>query len=189
MSELMTLQEVAGYLRVTTKTIYRLLENGRIPAVKVGHQWRFSKSSVDEWLRMSSTVAKPSVLVIDDDEIIRLLFQDTLTEQGYEITVAATSQEGLELSIQKDFDLVFVDLKMPSMNGAQLIHEIQQAKPRLPVVVITGYPDSDLMTRALAEGPIGVMNKPFGESDILRAADVFLRIDRTGGTGRQGMGK
>jgi excisionase family DNA binding protein len=185
MTELMTLQEVASYLRVTTKTIYRLLEKGGIPAAKVGHQWRFLRPSIDEWLGASTTVVKPSVLVVDDDEIIRLLFQETLVERGYEVVPATTGQEGLEHAKHKDFDLVFVDLKMPSMNGAEFIHEIHKTKPDVAVVVITGYPDSELMTKALAEGPIGVMNKPFGESDIIRAADVFLRVERAGRTGRK----
>ena len=52
--ELMTLQEVAVYLRVTDKTIYRLLKQGSIPATKVGHQWRFDKASIDEWLQRKS---------------------------------------------------------------------------------------------------------------------------------------
>ncbi len=51
MAELMTLEEVAAYLRVTKKTIYRLLKQGKIPATMVGHQWRFDRASIDEWLQ------------------------------------------------------------------------------------------------------------------------------------------
>ena len=67
MRELMTLKEVADYLRVTKKTIYRLLEAGKIPATKVGRQWRFNKARIDEWLSERSVGGKASVLVIDDE--------------------------------------------------------------------------------------------------------------------------
>jgi excisionase family DNA binding protein len=56
-SEVMTLYEVADYLRVTKKTIYRLLSRGSIPAAKVSHQWRFSRDSIDEWLQQNSVGA------------------------------------------------------------------------------------------------------------------------------------
>jgi len=84
--------------------------------------------------------------------------------------------EGLELVKQADFDLVFLDLKMPRMDGAELFRQIKIIKPKLPVVIITGYPDSDVMARALAQGPLGVIGKPFDESDIIEAVNGFLRI-------------
>ena len=84
--------------------------------------------------------------------------------------------EGLELVKQADFDLVFLDLKMPRMDGAELFRQIKIIKPKLPVVIITGYPDSDVMARALAQGPLGVMSKLFDESDIIAAVNSFLRI-------------
>jgi len=65
------------------------------------------------------------------------------------------------------------------MDGAELFHQIKTMKPDLPVTIITGYPDSDLMSRALAQGPFGVMNKPFSESDIIAAVNSFLRIATT----------
>ncbi len=176
MAELMTVEEVAGYLRVTAKTVYRLLERGIIPAAKVGHQWRFDKDMIDEWLSRSSVGAKATILVIDDEEMIRLLFKETLEESGHRVILAETGSEGLELVKQRDFDLVFLDLKMPGMDGAEIFRQIKTVKPKLPVTVITGYPGSEVMARALAQGPFGVMGKPFGESDIVAAVANFLRI-------------
>jgi len=77
---------------------------------------------------------------------------------------------------QRDFDLVFLDLKMPEMDGAKLFRRIKTIKPKLPVTIITGYPESDMMAQALAQGPFGVMNKPFDESDIITAVNNFLGI-------------
>lgn len=145
MAELMTVQEVADYLKVTQKTIYRMLQRNAIPATKVSHSWRFDKPAIDEWLRQSSVGVKANILVVDDDEVIRTLFTETLEEMGHRVTVAAISEDGLELVSQQDFELVFLDLKMPGMDGAELFHQIRRLKPGLPVTIITGYPDSDMM--------------------------------------------
>jgi len=176
MAELMTVEEVARYLRVTKKTIYRLLKRGSIPASKVGRQWRFDKTAIDEWLHQNSVVTKAAILVIDDEEIIRALFKETLEELGHTVIAVESGFEGLELVKQRDFDLVFLDLKMPGMVGDDFFGRLKAIKPGLPVTIITGYPDSGMMARAFAQGPFGVMNKPFTESDIITAVDNFLRI-------------
>jgi len=175
-TELMTLEEVASYLRITKKTIHRLLERRAIPAMKVGHQWRFDKASIEIWLRQNSVNTAVNILVIDDDETICSLFKDTLEETGHTVTTVSESSEGLELVKDGDYDLVFLDLKMPEMDGAELFRQIRVAKPKLPVTIITGYPDSDLLASALAHGPLGVMNKPFRGSDILTAVNAYLRF-------------
>ena len=178
MAKLMTVGEVADYLRVTEKTIYRLLEKGRIPATKVGRQWRFDVRLIDKWLQKNAAQVKANILVVDDEEVVRLLFKETLEELGHNAITAENAAIALEVVKERDLDLVFLDLKMPGMDGAELFRQIKAVKPRLPVAIITGYPDSDMMARALAQGPFGVMNKPFGESDIITAVHNFLRITR-----------
>ena len=79
----MTLEEVAEYLRVNKKTIYRLLEKHEIPSTKVGHQYRFDKNAVDEWLRAHSSGAKANILVVDDDPDVCSFIKDTLEEAGH----------------------------------------------------------------------------------------------------------
>ena len=172
----MIIAEVALYLRVTEKTVYRLLKQGRIPATKVDRQWRFSKASIDKWLHESSVGSDRSFLIIDDEETIRALFKETLEEWGHNVVVTSNGSEGLELVKEHDFGLVFLDLKLPGMNGAEVIRQIKATKPGLPVTIITGYPSSGLMKQAVSHGPFGVMHKPFGESDVLTAVNSFLRI-------------
>jgi len=176
MAKLMTVSEVADYLRVTKKTIYRLLMRGKIPATKVGNQWRFAQRSIDGWLQRNSVKAKANILVVDDEEVVRLLFKAILEELGHRVITAETAAKGLELVKQQDFALVFLDLKMPGMDGAELFRQIKTIKPKLPVIIITGYPDSEIMARALTYGPFGIMNKPFGEADIVNAVNSFLRV-------------
>lgn len=172
----MTLEEVANYLRVTKKTIYRLLEKRNIPATKVGRQWRFDKASIDTWLSQNSVETTVNIIVIDDDEELCSLFKDTLEEIGHSVTTVNNSLKGLELINSNDYDLVFLDLKMPGMDGAELFRQIRIAKPSLLVTIITGYPDSDLMMNALTHGPLGVMNKPFDSADITSAINNYLHF-------------
>jgi excisionase family DNA binding protein len=173
----MTLEELAGYLRVTNKTIYRLLEKRKIPAMKVGRLWRFNKSSIDLWLEQNSVKTMAMILVIDDDAAICSLFKDTLSEIGHIVTTVNESSRGLELVKEHDYSLVFLDLKMPEIDGAEVFKQIRQIKPELPVTIITGYPEGDLMMKALSHGPLGVMSKPFSSSDIITAVNNYLSFN------------
>ena len=179
MSELMTVGELAQYLRLTKRTIYRLLRSGSIPSIKVGHNWRFEKEAIDKWLHQNMEGVQARILVIDDDQIIRLLFKETLEELGHIVVTASTGAEGLDYVKRLDFDLIFLDLKMPQMDGAEIFREIRNLKPRIPVTIVTGYPDSEMMAKALEQGPFGVMNKPFNDSDIDAAVRSYLHGTQT----------
>ena len=176
MAKLMTVEEAVGYLRVGKKTIYRLLKQGKIHATKVGQQWRFNKVSIDKWLLQNPVGTGANILVVDDEEIIRSLFKKTLEELGHKVVAAETGLKGLELLKQRDFAMVFLDLKMHGMDGAEFFRQIKIFRPRLPVIIITSYPNSDIMARALAQAPFGLMNKPFDESDIITAVNTFLPV-------------
>lgn len=173
-NELMTVQEVSDYLRVTTRTIYNMIDKHSIPALKVGHQWHFDLASINTWLHGEKKAA--NILIVDDDQAICSLFQDTIEAVGYSVTTANEPEKGLDLIKANDYDLVFLDLMMPGMDGAELLAQIRKSRPNLPVTVITGYPDSELMMRALVHGPLGVMSKPFRSIDILSVVDSYLRF-------------
>lgn len=180
MPELMTVEELGRYLRFSKKTIYSLLKRGSLPAIQIGNKWRFDKAEIDSWLRNRTEEVRDDVLVVDDDEVIRELFRNTLAEEGHTVVTAGSSAEGLMQVRRRDFGLVFLDLKMPEMDGAELFRQIRIIRPGQPVTIITGYPDSEMMKRALKEGPFGVMNKPFDAGDILAAVSSFLRAAQEG---------
>jgi excisionase family DNA binding protein len=173
-AELITLEEVAEYLRVTKKTIYRLLEKHQIPSTKVGHQYRFDKVAVDDWLRQNSVGAVAKILIVDDDESICTLFKDALEIEGHIVTTTTESVKGLELAKGKEYNLIFLDLMMPGIDGAEFLKQIRVVKPELPVTIITGFPDSTLMMNALENGPFGVMRKPFTSDDILTVVHTYI---------------
>ena len=176
MTELMTVEELGQYLRFTNKTIYKLLKQGSIPALRIGNKWRFDRKAINDWLQQSRARRKARILVIDDDDIILSLFKETLEGEGHRVITALTGAEGIKCLSQHDFHLVFLDLKMPDIDGADLLKQIKSAKPAVPVSIITGYPGSEVMERALKQGPFGVMEKPFDANDILSAVNSFLHI-------------
>ncbi|MBL7209757.1 MAG: response regulator [Dehalococcoidia bacterium] len=173
MRELLTTREIAEYLRLRSETVLRKVAKGEIPAIKVGGRFRFDKDQIDEWLRQKLT-SKKRVLVIDDEETIRHLFRETLEADNYHVITAADGAEALELVRSWNFDLIFADLKMPGMNGAETFRQIRRIDRSVPVVIITGYPASDLMGQALEHGPVGVMKKPINGLDIERSVDSFI---------------
>ena len=181
MESLMSTSELANYLHVTKKTIYRLLERREIPATRVGHQWRFERAAIDDWIRRNSVgVGAANILVIDDEAAICELFNEILGQLGYKVLVARDGVQGLEIVKSQRVDLVFVDLKMPGMDGAELLRRIRKIIPTLPVIIITGYPNGEIMARALAQGPFGMIKKPFSDTDIITAVDSFLHGGETG---------
>ena len=114
--------------------------------------------------------------MIDDDPTVNSLFRRTLERAGHQVITAETGTEGIQLVKQKDFNLVFLDLWLPDMEGAEVLKEFRRIRPDLKITVITGYPDSEILQRALVQGPFGVMNKPFNTADIRAAVNKFLFI-------------
>ena len=110
--------------------------------------------------------SRPTALVIDNDEAILDMFTDVLGTGGWKCVTADSGPAALKHLQQSQFDLVFLDLMMPVMNGAVTLREIRKLDQEVPVVIITGYPDSDLMSEALQTGPFAVMKKPFPLKDL-----------------------
>ena len=86
---------------------------------------------------MEST--KKKVLVVDDDEVIRDLIISFLSFSGYEVSGAKNGKEGLDMVVEQPPDLIISDIHMPQMNGFQLLKEVKEINPKLPVIFITGY--------------------------------------------------
>ena len=109
----------------------------------------------------------PHILVIDDDPVIGQLFKDALEKHKYQVTTSCDSREALKLITKRHFDLIFLDLKMSGLDGSELLRRVREMDNHAQVAIITGYPDSELMDRAMEQGPFLVMKKPFGSDDIL----------------------
>jgi excisionase family DNA binding protein len=159
-AEILTLREVAGYFKLPVSTVYRLVEKRQLPGHKVGRQWRFHQSVIDDWLGQHAATSRPTILVVDDEPAIRELLVKALATNACRVLTAASGGEALDIVKRANVDLVVLDLAMPVMNGVDTFREIHSTRPALPVLIVTGYPDSDLIAQALKIGPFTMISKP-----------------------------
>jgi excisionase family DNA binding protein len=175
----LTTEEVLDYLQVNLRTVYRLIKAGKIPAVRVGRQWRFRKRDIDNWLDTSRSAGRaadrggvserPRILVVDDEEAVRDLLAKTLTMADYDVDAATDGPAALDLLREVDYDLLITDLKMPGMDGLSVIREARRQHPELAVVIITGYSTEASAIEAINLGVAGYLTKPFRLPRILAA--------------------
>jgi two-component system, cell cycle sensor histidine kinase and response regulator CckA len=189
----LTTEEVLEYLQVNLRTVYRLIKAGKIPAVRVGRQWRFRKRDIDAWLdsqrprgggarpspvpppaRPAGTTTRPRVLVVDDEASIRDLLSKTLALAEYDVDVAPDGRSALERMRLYPYDLLIADLKMPGMDGLTVIREAKRYKADLPVIIITGFSTESSAIEAVNIGVAGYLTKPFRVPQVLAAAAKAL---------------
>lgn len=183
----LTTEEVLEYLQVNLRTVYRLIKAGKIPAVRVGRQWRFRKRDIDAWLdsqrprgerstatavadRPATREGRSRVLVVDDESSIRELLQKTLALAEYDVDTAPDGRAALERLRLGNYDLLIADLKMPGMDGLTLIREAKRLKTDLPVIIITGFSTESSAIEAVNLGVAGYLTKPFRVPQVLAAA-------------------
>ena len=185
----LTTEEVLEYLQVNLRTVYRLIKAGKIPAVRVGRQWRFRKRDIDAWLDSQRTqsgggaaaAAAPAtrqgrarVLVVDDEASIRDLLSKTLALAEYDVDTAADASTALGRVRAAEYDLLIADLKMPGMDGLTLIRQVKRIRAELPVIIITGFSTESSAIEAVNLGVAGYLRKPFRVPEVLAAAAKAL---------------
>ncbi len=182
----LTTEEVLAYLQVNLRTVYRLIKANKIPAVRVGRQWRFRKRDIDAWLDsqrpraehagpVAGTAtpvrnARQRVLVVDDEASIRDLLSKTLALAEYDVDTAPDGTAALDRMRAFGYDLLIADLKMPGMDGLTLIRQAKRIKQDLPVIIITGFSTESSAIEAVNLGVAGYLTKPFRVPQVLAAA-------------------
>ncbi len=124
---------------------------------------------------------KPSILVVDDELLIRDLLYDFFSGQGWDIAVAENGEKALEVLKVRKVDLVLSDIKMPEMDGLTLTSRVKDAYPHIPVVLMTGYPSVDTAVTALRSKVEDYIVKPFNINQLYRL--VESKIKGEGGRG------
>jgi len=188
----LTTEEVLEYLQVNLRTVYRLIKAGKIPAVRVGRQWRFRKRDIDAWLdsqraargagrpspapapRPATAAGRPRILVVDDEASIRDLLAKTLALAEYDVDVAPDGRSAIDRMRVYAYDLLIADLKMPGMDGLAVIREAKRYKSDLPVIIITGFSTESSAIEAVNLGVAGYLTKPFRVPQVLAAAAKAL---------------
>jgi excisionase family DNA binding protein len=157
---LLTVKETAEYLRIPLPTVYYLVQRGQIPAIQIGGRWRIKKSSLDRDILHQDKQGQPTVLVVDDDPGLQELFRNFLKKVGFSRVVVGTAKDAVANLKKQKFDLMFLDLQLPDAPGDQVYRNAKQIDPDLNVIVITGYPDSEVLDRILQISPVTVLKKP-----------------------------
>ncbi|NOT47928.1 MAG: sigma-54-dependent Fis family transcriptional regulator [Acidobacteria bacterium] len=110
---------------------------------------------------------KGSILICDDEEIMREVLETILSGAGYRVELAKTGEEALELYGQKPFDVVLMDVSMPGMGGLTALEELIKVDPEAVVLMITAFATFDTAISAWEKGATGVIRKPFQNEQIL----------------------
>lgn len=116
-----------------------------------------------------------SILVVDDELLIRDLLYDFFSGQGWSISVAENGEKAIEVIGARSFDVVLSDIKMPEMDGLVLTEELRKNHPELPVVLMTGYPSVDTAVAALRSRVFDYVIKPFNIHQLYKTIESALK--------------
>src|SRR5688572_1083677 len=108
-----------------------------------------------------------TVLVVDDEEIMREILETLLTRAGYDVRLAASGAEGLELARALPFDAALVDIMMPGLDGIATLDELKRIDEDLAVVIITAYGSIESAIAAMKSGAFDYITKPFKNDEVL----------------------
>jgi DNA-binding response OmpR family regulator len=114
------------------------------------------------------------ILIIDDEASLRQTLARILQRDGYEVTSVASGTEGISLISQHPFDLVYLDIRMPDMNGLDALKTIHAGQPDLPVILFTAQPDLHSAVEALRRGAIDYLMKPLKPETVLARTRSIL---------------
>ncbi len=116
----------------------------------------------------------PSILVIDDEEYLRKTLMFLLEMKGYQVKEAMGGKQAKDQIHQQNFDLVLLDLKLPDINGLDLLSEIMKEDPSMPVIVLSAQAQINYAIDAIRRGAVDYMIKPANPESILTRAEEVL---------------
>jgi DNA-binding NtrC family response regulator len=123
---------------------------------------------------MKAVGVRMKILVVDDEEGARELFNTILSDEGYEVTLAVNGNEALSRIKGADYDLVVTDIKMPGMDGLQLLQEIRKTGSKIDVIMVTAYGEVESYLKAMSLGAAEYINKPIRIKELKRIVHKVL---------------
>ena len=115
------------------------------------------------------------ILVVDDDKSILRTFTRILQKSGYEIDVAETGKEAIEKSGKEHYDLALIDIRLPDMDGTDLLNKVQKTMHETVKIMITGFPSLETGVKALDEGADAYLVKPVKPEELLALIEDKLK--------------
>ncbi len=106
------------------------------------------------------------ILIVDDEEGIREVLRDFFEGEGFKVFEAAAGTDALEMTRENRFDVILTDLIMPGPDGLEVLEEVRNVSPETAVLILTGYPSSESIVKALDLGCDGYLSKPINLSEL-----------------------
>jgi two-component system response regulator PilR (NtrC family) len=129
--------------------------------------------------------APASILVVDDEEVMRDVLHTVLGQAGYTVTLASTAQDGLALARRQPFDAAVVDVMLPDLSGLDVLDELKRIDPELVVLMITAFASLETAITAMKKGAFDYVAKPFKHEEVLHILKNGLRQRRLQDENRQ----
>ena len=120
----------------------------------------------------------PRILVVDDDENIRIVFKMNLENRGYEVDSAANGQEALDKASRRFYNIALIDIKLPDMEGTALLNTLNEKRPKMKKIIVTGFPTIENAMKAVNEGADGYILKPVKMEALIEIIEEHLRKQR-----------
>jgi len=120
----------------------------------------------------------PHILLLEDEPNVAKGLKMVMDEQGYDVDWATTGQAALDAFWSGRFDLLIADLRLPDIDGMEVIERVKEKRPETPVVIITGYPSVSSAIQALRAGVKDYLPKPFTEEEFMTAVDGALKVTK-----------
>jgi len=120
-------------------------------------------------------MSKSRILIIDDDENIRKVLQTILEDEGYLVETADTAKKGIERSEKALYNLALIDVRLPDMEGIELLSKLRSTKPKMRKIIVTGYPTLQNAISAVNKGADAYVMKPFEVEKILQTIQDQLK--------------
>lgn len=117
---------------------------------------------------------RKNILVVDDEPGMRALFSFMLGAKGFEVRTASNGEEALKNVKSSPYDLVFLDVRMPYMNGVEVLRALKELRPSIAVVMMTGYAVEQLLNEAISAGAKGYLRKPFTIEELMNSINGVL---------------
>jgi DNA-binding NtrC family response regulator len=116
-----------------------------------------------------------SILVVDDDAEVRKTLSSILSKEGYSVEAVENGKQATRISEKSRFDIALIDIKLPDMEGTELLHRLKEIQPHMVKIVITGFPTLENAMETVNEGADGYILKPFDVEKLLEMIRKHLK--------------
>jgi len=134
------------------------------------------------WLRKEEEVRelsrKASILVVDDDAAIRKTLSRILEKEGYLVEAVLSGEKAIEMSNERFFNVALIDIRLPDMEGTELLEKLKRTEPKMVRIIVTGYPSLKNAIEAVNKGADGYVLKPFDAGELLVMIEEHLKRQR-----------